>query len=63
MSIAADYLPLPCRGNFQKSSRTATATRLKKNLLLPRWYSKKCFDFQGCDLFELELFLLIDQIC
>jgi hypothetical protein len=30
---------------------------------LPRWYSKKCFDFPAFDWFELELLLLIDLIC
>jgi hypothetical protein len=53
MSIAADDQPLPRRGRFQKK---ATAP-------LPRWYSKKCFDFPACDWFELELLLLIDLIC
>jgi hypothetical protein len=58
MSIAANDLPLLRRGHLKKK-----LPRLKKNLSLPRWYSKKCFDFQGCDWFELELLLLIDQIC
>jgi len=33
------------------------------NLPLPRWYSEKCFDFQGCNWFKLKLLLLINQIC
>jgi hypothetical protein len=53
MSIAADDQPLPRRGHFQKKAPAP----------LPRWYSKKCFDFQACDWFELELLLLIDLIC
>jgi hypothetical protein len=53
MSIAAENLPPPPR------------RAIKKNLPLPlpRRYSKKGFDFQGYDSFELELLLLIDQIC
>jgi hypothetical protein len=35
MSIAADDLPVPRRGHFQK----------KASPPLPRWYSKKFFDF------------------
>jgi hypothetical protein len=53
MSTAADDQPLPRRGRFQK----------KPPAPLPRWYSKKCFDFRACDWFELELLLLIDLIC
>jgi hypothetical protein len=50
----------------KKGSRAAAAPRwfVKKGTApLPRWYSKKCFDFRACDWFELELLLLIDLIC
>jgi hypothetical protein len=60
MSIASENLPLPRRDDNKKkraatrwnlniSYRAAAAPHLKKNLPLPRWYSEKCFDFQGCD--------------
>jgi hypothetical protein len=45
MSITAENRPLPRRDDNQKKR---AAPHLKKNLL-PRWYSEKCFDFQGCD--------------
>jgi hypothetical protein len=70
MSTAADDQPLPRRGRFKKKGAATrwvkekgAATRLKKYLPLPRWYSKKCFDFRACEWFELELLLLIDLNC
>jgi hypothetical protein len=53
----------PRRDGLEKSYRAAAVTRLKNYLPLPRWYSKKCFDFQAYDCFELELLLLVDLIC
>ena len=32
------------------------------NLPLPRWYSKKCFEFHFCDCLKLELLVIIHQI-
>jgi hypothetical protein len=59
MSIAADDQPRP----FPKKRSRAAMGWKKATALLPRWYSKQCFDFQACDWFELELLLLIDLIC
>jgi hypothetical protein len=59
--------PLPRRDGLKKK---VPRRALKNNCrcrdaaaTLPRWYSKKCFDFRACDWFELELLLLIDLIC
>jgi len=63
MSIAAENLPLPRRGDYQKKPPRRDELFKKATAPLPRWYSKKCFDFQGCDWFELEFLLLINQTC
>jgi hypothetical protein len=46
-----------CRRDVHRGRWYAAAIS-KEKLPLPQWYSKKCFDFQGCDWFELELLLL-----